>query len=124
MPGNNILQHLRHFLHVNTIFIKLHHGVEVIHGGIRGIELVINHVELLCRERMLCCPGFLLFHCGRNSIVLFQALQIERCNLFRRTPAEDDPGIQPFQRALADKIDRAKRVTPQFVKIIVNTDLG
>ena len=122
MVGDDGLERLGHLLHVDGVLVKLHHGVEVIHGGVWRIELIVHHIELLGGEGVLFFTGLLLLHLGRDTVVLGKAVHIELCDLLRRAAAEDESRVQALEGAPCHNVNRAERVAAHLVEIVLDAD--
>ena len=123
MPQNDILQHCSHLLHIERLFIYLYHRIEIIHSGIRRIELIVYHIELFSRETVFGRSGQSFFLGDRYTIVILYTLQVQFRYPFRGMSAEDKPRSQTIKTAFADQINRSKRIASQLVEIIMNSHL-
>ena len=122
--GDSLFHSLRHLFHVEEILVDPHHREEVVHRGIRRIELIVYHIQLLGRQRMRCFESFIVLFLGADAVVLREDLCIKLGDLRRRSAAEYLGGVQSGQICLGDQLDRAQRVAAHFVEVVVDADTG
>ena len=123
MSHDDLFHDCTGFFHVVELFIKFHHSEQVVHRRKRGIQLIVHHVGLLCRQRVGPGDGFRVPLIRGFSAGLLHPFVIELRDLFRSPAQKDLRGSQVREVTLGDQGDRGKGIPSQFIKIVVDADL-
>ena len=102
---NCFVHSLGQCVQIKHVLVNTHHGVEVIHGGVRRVELIVHHIKLLGSQRVLSGESPLVLFVRRLTVIFLQHLGIKLCDLFRCPPAKYHCGVQPGQITLAYQVD-------------------
>ena len=110
-----------HRLHIITVQIQLHHGIQIVHGRVRCVELIVDHIELLRGEGMRDLHRAGIFLLRTLPVVVCMHLFIQFRDLLRRAAAEHFTRVQPRKTALYDQFDGCEGISSHLIEIIMNS---
>ena len=115
-------ERLRQSVNIHAFLFNAKHFEKIVHSGIRRIELIMIHIQLLdCQLMGLPLCNFVLC-IVRIGITILNLLHIKLCNFARSASAKNAANIQSGQATFKQHFHRRQRVSAHFIKVIVDTN--
>ena len=107
------------------LLIKLHKREQIIHGRIRSIELIVDHVQLLSCKKMRAFHGKCIKLIG-VTLFIVKLILIELSNFLRSSSSEYHARIQSRKDFLTccNKLDRCQGISTHLVKVVIYAHTG